>query len=267
MPPASISCTAAASSAGMATGALMSTMPARSGWPSASASVRAPPIESPTTTTRPSGARAAPRGCARPRSASRPSWSPPCPRRRCRGRGAGAARRRSRRRPAPRRAAASTRAAGEAVEHEGAVRAAARRRPRLAAGQDGVESSAGVRGMAETLPGGSRCTDRRGAAPATSRRGRGSSRVGVDAVDRAGVEALVAARAELRDDDHVHPVVEDGPELRRAVPDARVAVDADRHVDEQRRVLPLGVPLAVRDALGPGRSPPSRPKVPPGGLH
>src|SRR3546814_11120067 len=37
-----------------------------------------------------------------------------------------------------------------------------------------------------------------------------------------------------------------------AVPDARVAVDADRHVDEQGRVLPLGVPLAVGDPLGPG---------------
>jgi hypothetical protein len=75
--------------------------------------------------------------------------------------------------------------------------------------------------------------------------------VGVDAVDGAGVEALVAPRAELRDDDHVHPVVEDRPELRGAVSDARVAVDADRHVDQQRRVLPLRVPLAILEPLGP----------------
>src|SRR4051812_7407478 len=37
--------------------------------------------------------------------------------------------------------------------------------------------------------------------------------VGVDAVDRAGVEALAASRAQLRDDDDVDPVVEDGAEL------------------------------------------------------
>src|SRR5829696_7963810 len=72
--------------------------------------------------------------------------------------------------------------------------------------------------------------------------------VGVDAVHRARVEALAAARAQLRDDDDVDPVVEDGPELRRAVPDAGVAVDALRHLDAQGRRLPLRVALALLDA-------------------
>src|SRR5262245_36940537 len=74
-------------------------------------------------------------------------------------------------------------------------------------------------------------------------------RIVEDAVHRARVEALAAARAELRDDDHVDAVVEDGAELGRAVADARVAVDADRHVDVERHVLPLGVPLAIGEAL------------------
>src|SRR5439155_18609498 len=77
--------------------------------------------------------------------------------------------------------------------------------------------------------------------------------VGDDAVDRAhGWQALLAPRAQLREDDHVDPVVEDGPELRRAVTKARVAVDADRHVDLERRILPLLVALTRLDALGAG---------------
>src|SRR4051812_29740450 len=64
-------------------------------------------------------------------------------------------------------------------------------------------------------------------------------RIVVDAVDRAHRQALAAARAQLRDDDHVDPVVEDGAELRRAVADARVAIDALRHLDEEGEVLPF----------------------------
>src|SRR3954447_11542125 len=62
-------------------------------------------------------------------------------------------------------------------------------------------------------------------------------RVFVDAVHRAHRQALAAAGAQLRDDDHVDPVVEDGAEVRRAVAQAGVAVDALRHLDAQRRQL------------------------------
>src|SRR5262249_49874162 len=77
-----------------------------------------------------------------------------------------------------------------------------------------------------------------------------------DAVDRAHRgEALAAPRAQLGEDDHVDPVVEDRAELWRAVPETGVAVDADRHVDPEGRRLPLRVALACVDALstGPGR--------------
>ena len=58
-------------------------------------------------------------------------------------------------------------------------------------------------------------------------------------------EALVAARAQLGDDDHVDAVVEDGAELRRAVADARVAVDAIDMSMRSGAVLPLRVALAL----------------------
>src|SRR5207248_6505412 len=66
----------------------------------------------------------------------------------------------------------------------------------------------------------------------------------VDAVDRADRQAFATAGAELGDDDHVDPVVEDGAELRRAVAQAGVAVDALRHLDAEHGQLPLGVALA-----------------------
>src|SRR4051812_21034014 len=77
-------------------------------------------------------------------------------------------------------------------------------------------------------------------------------RIVVDAVDGAHRQALAAARAELRDDDDVDPVVEDGPELRGAVADARVAVDALRHLDEEGQVLPLGVALTRLETFPAG---------------
>src|SRR5687767_11875657 len=78
-------------------------------------------------------------------------------------------------------------------------------------------------------------------------------RVLVDAVDRAhGRQALPAAGAQLREDDHVDPVIEDGAELGRAVAQARVAVDALRHLDAERRVLPLRISRPLRDPLPPG---------------
>jgi hypothetical protein len=63
-----------------------------------------------------------------------------------------------------------------------------------------------------------------------------------DAVHRANRgETLSAAGAQFGNDDHVYPVVEDRPKVRRAVPQTRVAVDARRHINLQRWVFPLGV--------------------------
>src|SRR4029079_608168 len=75
--------------------------------------------------------------------------------------------------------------------------------------------------------------------------------IGIDAVDRARGQALVAAAAELGDDHDVGAVVEDRTELRGAVTQARVTVDALRHLDAHRRVLPLRVALVISDALAP----------------
>src|SRR6266508_4631883 len=67
----------------------------------------------------------------------------------------------------------------------------------------------------------------------------------VDAVDRARVEALAAAGAELGDDDHVDAVIEDGAELRRAMTDAGVADDAPRPLAAQwPAVSPTGTNAA-----------------------
>jgi hypothetical protein len=61
--------------------------------------------------------------------------------------------------------------------------------------------------------------------PLVGRRGPGG--IGVDAVDRADRgQALAAPGAELGQDDHIDPVIEDRPELRRTVPKAGIAVDA-----------------------------------------
>src|SRR3954468_16618253 len=77
-------------------------------------------------------------------------------------------------------------------------------------------------------------------------------RIRDDAVDRAHRrKAFLATGTQLRDDDHVDAVVEDRTELRRTMPDARVAIDANGHVDLEGRVLPLRIAFVTLQALGP----------------
>src|SRR5947209_5023773 len=89
---------------------------------------------------------------------------------------------------------------------------------------------------------------REGLGPPVLGRGR-RLRVLVDAVDWADGHALAAARAQLRNDDHIDAVIEDGAELVGAVTDAGVAVDAFRHLDAQRGQLPLRVAFPELDPL------------------
>lgn len=65
-----------------------------------------------------------------------------------------------------------------------------------------------------------------------------------DAVHRTGLDALIAARTELGNDYYVNVMVENGAELRWTVPNTRVAIDTDRHINVQRSGLPLRVALA-----------------------
>ena len=74
----------------------------------------------------------------------------------------------------------------------------------------------------------------------------------VDAIDGAHRQTLVAATAEFGHDDHVGTVVEDGAELRRAMSQTSIAVDAFEHLDAYRRVLPLGIASAMLDSVGAG---------------
>src|SRR5262245_3568743 len=75
--------------------------------------------------------------------------------------------------------------------------------------------------------------------------------IGIDAVDGARGQALVAPAAQFGDDHDVGAVVEDRTELVGTMAEARVAVDALRHLDPQWRVFPFGIPLARFDALEP----------------
>ena len=77
---------------------------------------------------------------------------------------------------------------------------------------------------------------------------------GVDAVDRADGKALVAPAAQFGNDDDVDSVVEDRAEVRRAVAQTGIAVDALEHLDAQWRVLPLRVSGPVLDPFVPGRA-------------
>ena len=72
----------------------------------------------------------------------------------------------------------------------------------------------------------------------------------VDAIHRARVETLATTGTQFGHDDDIHTVVEDGPKLRRAMADARIAVNAFRHLYAQRQRLPLWVSLAMLDSFG-----------------
>ncbi len=74
-------------------------------------------------------------------------------------------------------------------------------------------------------------------------------RVWVDAVHGARRQAFVAARAQFRDNDHIGAVIEDRPELGRAVPQTRIAVDALTHFDPQCGIAPLRVAGTVLYSL------------------
>ena len=73
----------------------------------------------------------------------------------------------------------------------------------------------------------------------------------MNAIDGARRQALVAARTELRNDDDIDAVVEDGAEGLWAGSKAGIAVDADAHVDHHRWVFPHRIALARFDSEGP----------------
>ena len=73
----------------------------------------------------------------------------------------------------------------------------------------------------------------------------------VDAVHRTHRQALVTAAAEFGNDHHVNAVVKDGPQLLWAVPQTRIAVNTDRHINKQGWVLPLRIALSQFNALCP----------------
>jgi hypothetical protein len=80
-----------------------------------------------------------------------------------------------------------------------------------------------------------------------------------DAIDGAnGRKTLAATRTQFRHDDHVKPVIEDGPELRWTMPQTRIAVDAGGHINPERRVLPFFVSDAIHDAIRSCEAPVAR---------
>ena len=176
---------------------LMQTIPATSGCCGAVQQVSVPPIDSPTTTTLSQPAPPAAGTPPRPRPTSRPSGRRACPPSPCHGPGssgqldrpAGGGERLGH---APHRVAV----AGEAVQHERAVRAASAVKGSAPGMIGAVKVSllcSGLGGLPVGVVGG-------GLVPPVLRGGRPVAVV-VDAVDGARVEALAAARAQLRDDD------------------------------------------------------------------
>lgn len=73
----------------------------------------------------------------------------------------------------------------------------------------------------------------------------------MNAVHRTHRQALVTAAAEFWQDHHIDAVVKDGPQLLRAVPQACITVNTDRHINKQGWVLPLGVALSQFNAFCP----------------
>ena len=69
----------------------------------------------------------------------------------------------------------------------------------------------------------------------------------IDAIHRTGFKTLVAARAQLGENDDVDAVVENGTKVRRASSQAGVATYALRHIYEHRRVGPFCVSLSTLD--------------------
>ena len=63
--------------------------------------------------------------------------------------------------------------------------------------------------------------------------------VRMDAINGTGVKTLITARAQLRDNDDVYLVVEDGSKLLWASPNTGITVDAGVHIDLERWVFPL----------------------------
>ena len=57
----------------------------------------------------------------------------------------------------------------------------------------------------------------------------------VDAIHRARVETLDATGTQFGHDNDIDTVIEDGPKLWWAMTETRVAVDALRHLDAQRK--------------------------------
>src|SRR5581483_5092548 len=221
-------------SAGGSAAALTSTMPAISGWFSASHSVRVPPIDRPATTTlsqrvaRSRYAASAVDDQSLQSVSSMSSMCVPWPG----SRGSSTAN------PAAAKASARPR-----IDWGHPVKPCTTRAP---LGPPGAEN-----GSAPDRTGccsGIGILRREGLGPPVLGRGR-RLRVLVDAVDRTHGHAFAAARAELGDDDHVDPVVENGAELVGAVADAGVAVDALRHLDAQGGQLPLRVALPELDSL------------------
>ena len=101
---------------------------------------------------------------------------------------------------------------------------------------------------------------RRAAAPTTIPRVgrrcvRRPVRIRVDAVDRTGGEAFVAAAAQLGDDHDVGSVVEDRTEVGRACTQTRIAVDALEHLDPHGTFchFSLRVRVSMRSARLPAR--------------
>ncbi len=71
----------------------------------------------------------------------------------------------------------------------------------------------------------------------------------MDAIHWTRINALVTARTELWNYDHIEIVVEDRSKRFRARPEASIAGNAHIHVDLQRRIFPQLLSLATIQSL------------------